>query len=134
MTEEVACNYQLRGYQQQWVKDIFSSWSSGNRRVLAQLATGGGKTICFAHISNRFFKRDKQVLVIAHRLELIAQAGEKLEQIVSEPVGIIKSGIPSHPERKIQAASIQSLARRELHAHHQSRNRQTHIQRHYAPL
>lgn len=119
MTEKVLGNYQLRAYQQKWVKNVLYSWSSGSRRVLVQLATGGGKTICFAHISNRLFKKDKQVLVIAHRLELIAQAAEKLEQIVSEPVGIIKSGIPSHPERKIQAASIQSLARRELHAHHQ---------------
>lgn len=115
MTESLVCNYQLRAYQHQWVKDILLSWSRGNRRVLAQLATGGGKTICFAHISHKFFKRDKQVLVIAHRFELIAQAAEKLEQIVSEPVGIIKSGIPSHPERKLQVASIQSLARRELH-------------------
>ena len=88
---EVTLKYQPRKYQQQWIKDIWGAWSSGKRRVLAQLATGGGKTICFAHISNRFFKNDKQVLVVAHRIELITQAAEKLEQIVGEPVGIIKA-------------------------------------------
>ena len=59
-----------------------------------------------------FFKKEQQVLVVAHRIELITQAAEKLEQIIGEPVGIIKAGIPAHPERKIQVASIQTLARR----------------------
>jgi len=110
---EVILKYQPRKYQQQWIKDIWRSWSSGKRRVLAQLATGGGKTICFAHICNSFFKHELQVLVLAHWIELITQAAEKLEQIIGEPVGIIKAGMPAHPERKIQVASIQTLARRE---------------------
>jgi len=109
---EVILKYNPREYQQDWIEDIWDSWSSGKRRVLAQLPTGGGKTICFAHISNRFFKNEQQVLVVAHRIELITQAAEKLEQIIGEPVGIIKAGIPAHPERKIQVASIQTLARR----------------------
>lgn len=111
---EVIVKYQLRDYQQKWIEDIWNSWARGNRRVLAQLATGGGKTVCFAHISNRFFKRDFHVLVIAHRIELIAQAAEKLEQIVGEPVGIIKAGVLANPDRKIQVASIQTLARRQV--------------------
>ncbi len=111
---ELILKYQPRKYQQHWIKDVWRSWSSGKRRVLAQLATGGGKTICFAHIGNSFFKHELQVLVVAHRIELITQAAEKLEQIVGEPVGIIKAGILAHPERKIQVASIQTLARREL--------------------
>ena len=110
---EVILKYQTRKYQQKWIKDILGSWSSGKRRVLAQLATGGGKTICFAHISNKFFKHELSVLVVAHRIELIAQAAEKLEQIIGEPVGIIKAGIPADSKRKIQVASIQTLARRE---------------------
>ena len=110
---EVILKYQPREYQQEWIEDIWDSWSSGKRRVLAQLATGGGKTICFAQISNSFFKKEQQVLVVAHRIELITQAAEKLESIIGEPVGIIKCGIAPHPERKIQVASIQTLARRE---------------------
>ncbi|BAY42130.1 putative helicase (plasmid) [Nostoc sp. NIES-2111] len=110
----VACIYELRDYQQQWIKDIWNSWKRGNRRVLAQLPTGAGKTICFAHICHKFFLQQQKVLVIAHRIELITQAAEKLEQIVGEPVGIIKGGCSKHPERRIQVASIQTLARREL--------------------
>lgn len=111
---KAACIYELRDYQRQWIKDIWNSWGLGNRRVLAQLPTGAGKTICFAHICNKFFLIQQQVLVIAHRIELITQAAEKLEQIVGESVGIIKGGYPQHPERRIQVASIQTLARKEL--------------------
>ncbi len=109
---EVTLKYQPREYQYEWMEDIWDSWSSGKRRVLAQLATGGGKTVCFAQISNSFFKKEQQVLVVAHRIELITQAAEKLEEIIGEPVGIIKAGMTPVPERKIQVASIQTLARR----------------------
>ncbi|MHC5747610.1 MAG: DEAD/DEAH box helicase family protein [Nostoc sp.] len=57
--------------------------------MLAQLPTAAGKTVCFAHISHKFFDQGKQVLVIAHRIELISQAAES-SQIIGEPVGIIK--------------------------------------------
>ncbi|KAB8314380.1 DEAD/DEAH box helicase [Tolypothrix campylonemoides VB511288] len=111
---KVVRQYELRDYQRKWIKDIWESWNRGNRRVLAQLPTGAGKTICFAHICHKFFQQHQQVLVIAHRIELITQAAEKLEIIVGESVGIIKGGCPQHPERRIQVASVQTLARREL--------------------
>ncbi|WP_193200663.1 DEAD/DEAH box helicase [Nostoc sp. MG11] len=111
---QVALTYQLRKYQRKWIKDIWNSWRNGHRRVLAQLPTGAGKTVCFAHICHEFFQQQKQVLIVAHRIELISQAAEKLELITGESVGIIKSGIPSHPERRIQVASVQTLARRKL--------------------
>ncbi|MFS0519973.1 DEAD/DEAH box helicase [Nostoc sp. UIC 10607] len=106
--------YELRDYQHQWIKDIWNSWEKGNRRVLAQLPTAAGKTVCFAHISHKFFDQGKQVLVIAHRIELISQAAEKLSAIIGEPVGIIKAGVLANPERRIQVASVQTLSRREV--------------------
>lgn len=113
-TAKVSCIYELRDYQHEWIKKIWHSWQLGNRRVLAQLPTGAGKTICFAYICHKFFQHQQKVLVIAHRIELITQAAEKLEQIVGESVGIIKGGCAAHPERRIQVASVQTLARREL--------------------
>ena len=109
---EIVGKYQLRNYQSKWIEDIFRAWSRGHRRVLAQLACGAGKTVCFAHISHQFFRRNQKVLVIAHRIELITQAAEKLAEVESVPIGIIKAGIPASPERLIQVASIQTLARR----------------------
>ncbi|MEH1788843.1 MAG: DEAD/DEAH box helicase [Nostoc sp.] len=110
----MSVTYELRDYQHEWINDIWNSWEKGNRRVLAQLPTASGKTVCFAHISHKFFDQGKQVLVIAHRIELISQAAEKLEQIIGEPIGIIKAGVPAHQQRRIQVASVQTLSRREV--------------------
>jgi len=70
---QMTLTYELRDYQHKWIKDIWKSWQLGNRRVLAQLPTGAGKTVCFAHICHKFFQQQQQVLVVAHRIELISQ-------------------------------------------------------------
>lgn len=103
---------ELREYQIEWIQDIFDAWSRGSRSVLAQLPCGAGKTICFAYICQKFFKKSQNVLVIAHRIELITQAASKLEKVVGVPVGIIKAGIKADPTCQIQVASIQTLIRR----------------------
>jgi len=106
--------YPLREYQKYWIEKIFASWLQGNKSVLAQLPTGAGKTVCFAHISDEFLRQDGTVLVIAHRTELIEQAVAKLEAITGWSAGVIKYGVTPHPERKIQVASVQTLTRKEL--------------------
>ncbi len=111
---QIEARYPLRDYQQNWIEQIVAAWNRGIRRVLAQLPTAAGKTVAVAHISNDFFKEGKKVLVIAHRLELVEQAAEKLSAVIGSTVGIIKHGFPLHPERNIQVASIQSLVRRNL--------------------
>ncbi len=104
--------YELRPYQQDWIEDIFSSWSRGNRRVLGQMACGAGKTVCFAYISNYFLQREQRVLAIAHRIELIEQAANKFREITGVDVGIIKGKTKLNLEAPIQVASIQTLAQR----------------------
>jgi len=37
--------YQLRDYQQEWVRQVFAHWANGKKRVLGQLPTGGGKCL-----------------------------------------------------------------------------------------
>ncbi|NER37808.1 MAG: DEAD/DEAH box helicase [Oscillatoria sp. SIO1A7] len=107
--------YKLRDYQQDSILQIFEAWSQGIRRVMLQLPTGGGKTVLFAEIAREFLARTNQkVLVNAHRVELIAQAAEKLEAISGLPCGFIKSGLPLDGDRYIQIASVQSLARRDF--------------------
>ena len=112
--EKLAIHYPLREYQVEWSEKIYRAWHRGNRKVLAQLPTGAGKTVALSHISNDFFLSQKKVLVIAHRLELVEQAAEKLKAITGVKVGIIKHGFEAHLERPIQVASIQTLSRRNL--------------------
>ena len=103
--------YSLRDYQIELVEQIFSSWQT-NRRIMLQLATGGGKTVVFAHLARQFVQKGMDVLVLAHREELLLQAQEKLEAVTGLPAGIIKSGYPYQSQYELQIASVQSLIRR----------------------
>ena len=104
--------YQLRDYQTDLIDRTQQSWNAGNRRVMLQLPTGGGKTICFSHIIQMFVAIGKTILVLAHRQELITQAAEKITTMTAIEPGIIKAGIKPNYSSPIQVASIQSLTRR----------------------
>lgn len=136
-------NYQLRDYQQELFESIFSGWAGGDRRLLVQLPTGGGKTVLFGAVSRKFTSRGDGVLVLVHRLELLLQAKDKLEAITSQQAGLIKAGYPANPNNLIQIASVQSLIRRAGNwpkaalvivdeAHHSAANSYTKILEHYS--
>lgn len=107
--------YPLREYQSQLLHDVFLLWSQDRvRRVLAQLPTGGGKTVIFASAAGQFTDRGHPVLVLAHREELLLQAKEKLEHVTGQAVGLIKAGYAEDRSALIQVASVASLANRAL--------------------
>jgi len=101
---------QLRDYQQRGVNEIRSRFRAGDRNVLYQLSTGGGKTICFCYITEGAARRGNSVLILVHRQELIRQTSRSLNEIgVSH--GIIAPGFtPSFD--LVQIASVQTLVRR----------------------
>ena len=106
--------YPLRDYQQDLIEQVFHLWSEpGVKRVLAQLPTGGGKTVIFTSVAHQFTRRQKSVLVLAHREELLLQAQEKLEHVTGQPVGLIKAGYKEKRQCAIQVASVASLVNRE---------------------
>lgn len=102
----------LRPYQSALIQGIFERWHQGDRRVMAHLPTGGGKTICFGAIASEFTRRNEQVLILAHREELVTQARDKVGAIANVPTGIIKAGYQPNYSAPIQVASVQSLVRR----------------------
>jgi superfamily II DNA or RNA helicase len=104
--------YQLRDYQSDLLDRIDKAWFAGSRSILAQLPTGGGKTIVFSTVVHQASKSGLKCLILAHREELIKQAADKIEIVTNEPVGIIKAGYPTNYDREIQVASVQSLTRR----------------------
>lgn len=70
---------QLRPYQEEFATNIARKLSGGFRRIVGQLATGGGKTITFSAITNRYItKSGKSVLIIVHREELLNQTKRTL--------------------------------------------------------
>ena len=47
--------------------------------LLYQLPTGGGKTVIFSEIANRYIERNqKKVLILTHRIELSVQTSKQL--------------------------------------------------------
>lgn len=71
---------QLRPYQEQAKKAVFTEWDNGNNRTLLVLPTGCGKTIVFAKITEDCVKNGDRVLILAHRGELLEQASDKIKK------------------------------------------------------
>jgi superfamily II DNA or RNA helicase len=103
--------HELRDYQRKLIDDILTAFGSYTR-VMAQLPTGGGKTVIFAYIAGLYASQGQRVLVLAHREELINQAWQKLSDLTPYPVGIIKAGIKPDLTCPIQVASVQTMVNR----------------------
>lgn len=70
--------FNLRYYQQEAKDAIFQKWDNGTKNTLLVLPTGCGKTVVFAQITKELIAKQKKILIIAHRTELLTQAQNKL--------------------------------------------------------
>ena len=101
----------LRDYQQSAVDRIRAAYGAGHRSVLFCLPTGGGKTVVFCYVAEAAAEKGRRVVILVHRQELVSQSVDALENLGLE-VGVIAPGYDEQPDRQIQVASVQSLARR----------------------
>lgn len=68
----------LEEYQEVFISDIKTSLIE-HQAIIAQLATGGGKTVCFATICKRFIDfSGKDIIIFVHRKELLEQTRKTL--------------------------------------------------------
>jgi superfamily II DNA or RNA helicase len=102
----------LRPYQINGINEIFEKWKQGKRSILFQMPTGTGKTVLFAEIARRGFVKNRKILIVVHRKELVEQIKSKLINKQVE-VGIIMAGIKEESDKIVQVASIQTLSNRE---------------------
>jgi ATP-dependent helicase IRC3 len=98
----------LRPYQREAVEAVLAARRGGTRRMLVSLPTGAGKTVIFSELA-RMARR--QVLVLAHREELIGQARDKLERALGgDRVVAVERGSERAPEEaRVLVCSIRSL-------------------------
>ncbi len=98
----------LRPYQREAIEAVLTARQQGLRRMLISLPTGAGKTVIFAHLA-RLAKR--QVLVLAHREELLGQAREKLQRALGQSsVVALERGTQRAPaDARVLVCSIRSL-------------------------
>ncbi len=103
----------LRDYQRECLNAIFERYQSGIRRQLTCLPTGSGKTVIFAEFP-RYFKMKNQMLVLAHRQELLDQACDKIRRANPElRVEVEQAGRNADPDCHVVVASVPTLGRKE---------------------
>lgn len=71
---------ELRPYQQEAKDAVFQKWKEGQKRLLLVLPTGTGKTIVFAAVTEECVRMGSRTLVLAHRVELLEQAADKIKK------------------------------------------------------
>ena len=102
----------LRDYQLaicERVKEAFEA----HRSVMMQMPTGTGKTVVLAELVKRYLDTISyqrcQVLIVAHRIELIDQIGEHLRGY-GIGYGVIAGGRKTKETEPVMVASIQTLS------------------------
>lgn len=98
----------LRPYQQEAIDAVLAARRAGVRRMVVCLPTGAGKTVVFAHLAKL---ARRQVLVLAHREELLAQAREKIAAALGDAdvVSIERGAATASSEARVLVCSIRSL-------------------------
>lgn len=86
MTQQI----QFRDYQKIGIDQIAGKAKNKTRRMVFQLATGGGKTVTFAGLTQRFLTSiNKRVVIAVHRQELLKQTVIALEKVAGIKAGML---------------------------------------------
>lgn len=103
---------ELRPYQVDLVSQARAALRF-NRRVLIQMATGGGKTPVGAHIIQSAAARGNEVWMIAHKNFLVEQASDKLRQF-RVPHGVVSSSSRYNSRVPVHVCSLGVLRNRRM--------------------
>ncbi len=98
--------YQLRAEQ-----DVRNSFAAGHRAVMLTSPVASGKTVCFSRIAAGVHAKQKNVLVLAHRRELIFQISNTL-RTMGVPHGTILGGQPGVPRKNVVVGAVQTVHKR----------------------
>lgn len=100
----------LRPYQERGIADIRRAYANKKRAPIYVGPTGSGKTALFAAIAHGAAAKNKRVLILSHRVELIDQISSAL-QIADTSHGFIARGYPTESFQTM-IASVPTLVRR----------------------
>lgn len=105
----------LRPHQAKAIDLLRSSLARGNKRTVLQAPTGFGKTLTAAKIIEMAQAKGKRVLFTVPRLSLVNQTVEEFAAEGVDDIGVIQANHPrTNPLARVQVASVQTLARREV--------------------
>jgi superfamily II DNA or RNA helicase len=83
-----------------------------HRVIVGQLPTGGGKTVCFSLIIDRYLQKnpDKTVIILVHREELLEQAKATIDNMFPDyGVDLIKAGVKFVKKCHIYIGMVESV-------------------------
>jgi DNA repair protein RadD len=87
---------ELRQYQVEVINTYNDRVAAGVKRIIMVAPTGSGKTVIGAEIIRTAARAAKNVMVLAHRREIISQTSQKLHDAgISH--GIIQAGFQPRP-------------------------------------
>ena len=69
----------LRPYQEQAIASVRIAVMQADRALLV-MPTGSGKTVVFSEICRLACDKDRKLLILVHRRELVTQASDKLKK------------------------------------------------------
>lgn len=119
--------FNLRPYQEQAIAAIEERWEAGDRATLLVQATGTGKTIVMAGVTEDAVRDGGRVLILAHRGELLQQAADKLQLSTGLRCSVEKAEDTSVGTfERVTVGSVQTLCR-EKRLRALGRDRFTHI-------
>lgn len=105
----------LRPHQVTAIDMIRQSLAQGNKRIVCQMPTGAGKTLTASKIIEGALAKNNRCIFTAPAISLINQT---IDAFISEgvtDVGAMQANNPmTNPLAKVQVASVQTLARRDI--------------------
>lgn len=108
----------LREHQAKAAAEITAAFDRGDRRVILAALTGFGKTGLACHLIDRHLREGgRRVIFTAPAISLIDQTVERFRGygIPLGEIGVLQASHPlTNPMRRIQIASVQTLARRPI--------------------
>jgi DNA repair protein RadD len=102
----------LRAYQERAIQELRAKYTVGKRAVCLVLPTGAGKTVVASEVIRSSIAKQKRVLFLVHRQELLSQSVSKLESAGVTDLRIIQAGADlGNPRAMVAVASIPTLTR-----------------------
>ena len=101
----------LRQYQKDLIISLRNEAKKGYKNLVAVLPTGAGKTFTFCYIIKGSLARNKKVLIITDRIELLKQAGGALNSYDMDPIKI-EAGRKPPLSGTLYTAMVETLFRR----------------------